>query len=125
MFDTDEDTGALATAHYVGFVTRDVTTDGPTLADHVYPGRLELPFEAGDKVSVEKADAVAAEGSDYILISGTGAITSGTAVGTQLSFVGGKFRVKQSADVAYFTLAAQLTPEEVGNSVRIRAEAIR
>lgn len=109
--------------NFIGFVTRDVTTDGPALADHVYPGRLELPFKAGQEVAIEQADEIEAEGGTYLVTSGTGAISGSTAVGSKLSFKDGKLRVKQSADDAYFMLEAQLTPETSG-AVRIRARRL-
>ncbi len=122
-----------ATGSFLGFLTRNVTTAGPGLleafdvltTDSSNPTALENVFKAGDEVSVEKADAVEAEGSQFLLASGTGGgINLYTAVGSELSFVDGKFRVAQSGDTAYFTLACHLTPDVAGN-VRIRAEAIR
>lgn len=108
---------------FAGFLTRNVTADGPSLADHVYPGRIELDATIGDTVSLERADAFEAEGSDY-LYSGTGALTSGSTIGTELSFVNGKIRAVQSGETAYYKLAAVLTAETAGN-LRILAEAIR
>lgn len=113
---------------FLGFLTRDVTTDGPVLADHVYPGRLELPFKSGSEVSLEKADEVEVEGeagnAGLLVTSGTGAITTGSTVGTALSFSGGKLYAAQGSDQVFYRLSAQLTPVN-GGAVRIRAEVVR
>jgi hypothetical protein len=115
---------AGAGGHFAGFLTRNVTATGPTLADHVYPGRIELDVKQGLECSLEKADAVEAEGPTHVLDSGTGLIDMNTAADTELAFREGKFAVKQNGETAYYKLAAQLTPETVGQ-VRIRVEAIR
>jgi len=114
--------------NFLGFVTRDVVAGGPVLADHVFPGRLELPFTAGDECSLCKADEIEVEGDlnngGMLTTSGTGAITGGSSVGAALSFNNGKLRAAQGGDQVFYRLSAQLTPETVGN-VRIRAEIIR
>jgi hypothetical protein len=115
---------AAVAGHFVGFLTRNVTVTGPALADHVYPGRLELDVKVGDACSLEKADAVEAESSVYLMDSGTGAIDANTAVDSPLAFKQGRFYVAQSGDTPYFKLAAHLTPEDSGNATRIRAEVI-
>lgn len=51
---------------FIGHLTRDVVVGGPVLADHVYPGRLELPFTAGTEVSTAFADALEIEGTTMI-----------------------------------------------------------
>lgn len=110
--------------NFLGFLERDCTVAGPTLADHVYPGRLELPYKVGQKVTLIKAAAVEAEGLDRIMTSGTGLLSSSTAVGTKISFRAGKFAAAQSGEIAYFTLAANnLTPSEAG-ALRMRFEAV-
>ena len=57
--------------------------------------------------------------------SGNGAhdITAGTAIGTKLSFYGGKTSVAQSGERAEFELAEIETPSVPGN-IRIRARKI-
>ena len=112
---------------FLGFLTRDVTSTGPVLGDHVYPGRLELPFVAGGEVTLEKADEVEVEGeaanAGLVVTSGTGAITTDTAVGTGLSFYGGKWREVQTGEIAFYRLSGQITPVN-GGSVRFRAEKV-
>lgn len=126
---TDPTQGALADGDgFVGFLTRAVTADGPSLIDQAMAGqlgRLELDAKIGDAVSLEKGDAVEAEGLTHLVASGsTGGIGLGATIGSELSFYDGKFRVAQGGDTAFFNLAAILTPETAGQ-VRILAEAIR
>ena len=128
---SDPESAALAGGtNFIGFLTRAVQVGGPVLADHVYPGRLELPFNAGDEVSLCKADEVELEdkllvgtATTRLVTSGTGAISTSTSVGAELSFTSGKVYVKQSGDITYYTLSAQLTPETAGQ-VRILAEKV-
>src|SRR5690242_7678902 len=90
--DTDPTAGQLATpTKYLGVLLRDCTVTGPVLADHVYPGRLELPYKVGDAVSLAKVQEIEVEGppnnsgaagnSGLLVTAGTGAITATTAVG--------------------------------------------
>ena len=92
---------------FLGFLTRDVVDGGPTLFEVDIPASyvLGLPFTAGLECAVEKAELVECEGVQYICTSGTGAITSSTALGSKLSFDGqGRFYVAQSGDNAYYSL---------------------
>lgn len=115
--------GALATADYVGFLTRDVVASLDVSERAIWPGRLELPTLVGEQATLERADAIEVEGADYIVLSGTGAITGGTTLGTELSFAGGKLRQKQASDRAIFKLREFVTPLTGGN-LRLFAEAI-
>lgn len=116
--------GALATGDYLGFLTRDVVASLDVTERVIWPGRLELPTLVNEQASLERADAIEAEGNDYVVNSGTGALASNTTLGSELSFVNGKFRLKQSSDRAVFRLREVLTAEVSGN-LRIAAEAIR
>lgn len=108
---------------FQGFLTRKVTTDGPVLADHVFPNtRAELAFKAGEEVSLEQADE-ADIGAGLCVTSGTGAIATNTAVGTGLSFVNGKIYQAQAGDFTFYRLSAQLPPQD-GEAVRIRIEKL-
>ena len=115
---------------FIGHLTRIVRVGGLTLTDRVFgvtsetPVGVEAPFVAGQEVSVEKAKEIEAEGSGYLVQSGTGAITSQTAVGTDLSFYNGLLRQKQSNEVPNYTLTAHLTASGQGaaGDIRIRAE---
>lgn len=129
---TDPEAGELASGtNFLGFLGRNVTLDGPTLEDRIFgptgttPLGPEFPVKRGDYVSVLKgADEVEVEGGDLVLLSGTGAITSTTPVGTPLSFTTGKFCVKQPQQREYFQLTAILTDVYEAGAVRIRAERI-
>lgn len=123
---TDGESFALAgPKNFMGFLERDCTVEGPTLADHIYPGRLELPYKAGYEVSVIKASEFEAEGTDYLLLSGTGYLSSTTAVGTPITVENGKLRVAVlGTDNPYWTVSAKgLTPVDT-DGVRLRFEAI-
>jgi hypothetical protein len=126
--DTGENTFALASGRADGFVTREVrTTLGSTDAELVDKSMgldlFETPFEVSKPGSIEFADALEVEGSDFIYGSGTGQITSETTGGTVLSFYNGMFRVAQSSEYGQFLLVKQMTPETVGNT-RIYVERI-
>jgi hypothetical protein len=115
---------ADSTKAQVYFATREIKNGGPTLSDDVFPGRLESPATAGDEASFEDAEVIEAEGGDYIA-TGTGAITSATAVDTEVALTGGKFRAAQSGEYVWGLLkSASLTPEDSGNAVRISVEKI-
>lgn len=121
---------------FLGFLTRPVVVGGPTTiqraqlwGDSPLTKELELPFVAGGECSLEMADAVIAEGSDNILLSGTGAITAATALGTRCSFKDGKFYEAQANDDVLYALSdnseiagSQLTAE--GDGPRCRFERI-
>lgn len=129
---TNPDRGALATGTALGFLARDVVVGGPSVTDRaqVFPGRLELQDAVDGQCSLEHFDEVEVEGSDYILLSGTGAIAANTTRGTKLAFSSGKFYQAQNGDEPQFLLADNsglantgLTVEVQGN-IRIRAERI-
>lgn len=117
---------------FIGHLTRRVVVGGMTLTDRVFgvtsptPVGLEEPFKDGEEVSVERAEEIEVEGSGYIMTSGTGAITSGTGVPQNLSFIAGRLRIAQAGDVPYYTLTANnLTPTDDGNNdLRIRCQAV-
>lgn len=117
---------AVAAGNFVGFCSYEVTDDGPAITDFMWPpGQLEPEVKTGQTVTIIDADEIECEGTDYILLSGTGALSASSAEGTALSFVGGKFREKQSSDTAYFTLTAvSTTVVNSENSFRITAVRI-
>jgi hypothetical protein len=108
-----------------GFATRAVVVGGPTLADNVFAGRLELPFTAGKEISLEHGEEIEFEGAGYIAASGGGgAITSATALESDLSFVGGKVCVRDAGtQLAFYRLKEIMTPETPG-ALRIRVAQI-
>jgi hypothetical protein len=126
--DTGENTFALASGRADGFVTREVREDvGSTDAELVDKSMglalFEMPFQVSKPGSIEFADALEVEGSDFIFGSGTGEVTADTAAGTKLSFVSGKFYVAQAGDYAQYILVKQMTPETEGDT-RIYVEKI-
>lgn len=115
---------ADGSAPFVGFQTRDSQVGGPVLGDVIYPGRLELPFVAGEEGTFEHGEEVSAEGTDFIdTTSQYGAISSGTALKSPLTFKAGKFSLALSGDLVFYMLVDKPTPEIAGN-VRIRARAV-
>lgn len=127
--DTGQNTFVVADGRADGFLTRasrsDVGSTDAELVDASMGIDLgETPFEVSKDGSIEFAEAIEVEGSDYILGSGTGALTSSTAAGTKLSFASGKFIEAQTADYAQYILIAQMTPVTSGNT-RIYVEAIK
>jgi hypothetical protein len=116
---------------FIGHLTRRVVQGGLTLSDRVFgvtsaaPVGLESPFSDGDAVTVERAEEIECEGPNYLMLSGTGAVSSGTTVPQSLSFFTGRLRVAQAGDVVVYTLTANnLTPTDDGNNdLRIRAVA--
>ena len=127
---TGINTFALANTRVDGFLTKSARTTPGLSADEIAfnlvtydSGEIATPFEAGKAASIELADALEIEGSDYIVGSGTGAITSGTAAGSVISFASGKARVAQSNDWAEYRLAAQMTPVN-GGACRLYLEKI-
>lgn len=115
---------------FIGHLTRRVVVGGAQLQDRVFgpisavPIGVEFPFPDGAEVTIESARTIELEGSSYLVLSGTGAITTATAVGAKLSFSNGLMYVAQAGDNVYYQLTANnLTPSD-GTSLRIRAESL-
>lgn len=125
---------------FTGFLCRDVNETGPTMAQ-LYrlegPGGAgtppeydELPYKSGESVAVQKADEYEAEGVYFLHLSGTGAISSATAVGTRIEFLNGRARVEQTGGNGVFAVAAIITDtaklaDADANTFRVRFEAVR
>ncbi len=131
---TQEITWALATGRFDGFISREVRVptsgDRPTKfgnprtdSEILWNEGLETPFIAGREGTVEDAQSIVAEGEDYLVLSGDGAIEDDTAAGTYLSFADGKFKVAEEGDEVSFRLTSQMTPIDDGE-VRITAERV-
>lgn len=120
----------------LGFLTRDVQVGGPTViqraqlfGDTPLIKELELPFAAGQECSLEMADSYVVEGDDRIVLSGTGAITGATPLGTRCSFKDGKTYVAQSGDDVLYAITDISTDANTlltadGDGPRIRLERI-
>lgn len=128
---TDKTKFALAdNDNFLGFLERDIISGGATLADRMFgrtsdtPVGFECPYAPGDDVTVRKAYEVEMEGSDYILLTGTGSISATTPVGETLAFLQGKLRVAQSGEVVNATLMAVLTDVITAGNLRIRVNVI-
>lgn len=105
--------------NFLGFLRQTVTADGPSLADHVFAsGRGELSVPVGSEVGLELSDEFDA-GDEFLSLSGTGALSATTAVGTMLGFTNGKVYVSQAAEESFYMLTQQLIPQP-GETVRIR-----
>lgn len=89
----------------------------PELAAYFKP-----PYQVGQTVSVRRVTRMIAEGIDIFLTSGTGALSTGTAVNTALGYSAGQLRVKQGGDEVAFILRKQLTPEVSTNVLRLELE---
>jgi len=127
----DADTGArtfvLANGKSDGLLTRAsrVSTGNPrTDSELLWNQGLETPFRAGYEGSIEKLEEFEVEGGDYIVKSGTGAITTETSAGTELSWADGKVYAAQAGDYAECVLVAQLTSVESTGDVRLRVKFI-
>lgn len=120
---------------FLGFLVRgvrDETTDAGKLAvleEQVFP-RAEIPQASGGGVSVEEAIEIEAEGPDYLLASGVGAITTSTVEAgasdlgtTHLNFIDGKLRLAQGTERKEFVISKILVAETAGN-VRLRARRV-
>jgi hypothetical protein len=118
---------ADGTKPIAGFSTRpaEVALPTPSIAEMLGQGSqpLEGPFLAGSDGAVEDAFEFVAEGSDYIY-SGTGQVTSGTALKTKCAFKDGKVRVAQTGEYAEFMLVEKQTVEVATNNVRGRFSRI-
>jgi len=127
---------ATGTVPIAGFVTRNVLIGGPTLADAIYPNRIELPFQDGTAGSFEQAEEVEAEGygatfngdtqaTGAYLYSGTGGtagntISNATATGTRASFLNGQFCVATTGMYSEYYITAILPPNNPANTFRVR-----
>ncbi len=114
--------------NFIGVLTRDVTAAGLSLADRMFgrtsddPVGLEGPFTAGEPVSVEKPHEMELEGYDLFIQSGTGAITTSTAIPQKLSYFNGRLRISQSGEDVNMHLTGNNLPSTDGVALRIRVE---
>ncbi|MHB1308289.1 MAG: hypothetical protein ACYDC1_06280 [Limisphaerales bacterium] len=111
------DPAAFAAAgvnNFIGFLQRAVTADGPALLDHMLPGRTELdmPFKAGGFVAVEKGEEVEAGGTAYL-----DTISEITAIGTEVTFIAGKFKPVAVGNTAFYFVSAILGADADGDQV--------
>ena len=106
----------------------------PQLFEQMTLGYGNLPAQIGTAVSLRNVapnGLIEVEGepskgafdytgySQLLVTSGTGAITTSTALETALSLMNGRWRVAQTGDVIRGRLKAQLTPFVASSNVRI------
>jgi hypothetical protein len=121
------DQGSLASGNFSGFLERavvDISNDAKLL-NAMLPNNGALPAEINTRVAVVLADEVEMESADYLVESGTGAITEASAIGTKLTPYQGKWRETQSGEVPYLRITGFPDVQEEDSNFRIRAEAIR
>jgi hypothetical protein len=104
---------------FAGWLTRVSQVGGPALGDVIYPGRLELPFVAGQEGTTEFAEWIELEGASYL----DAGITGATPLKTPLSFKAGLVAVATSGQFVEHMLVEQQTPVTAGN-VRIRIAVV-
>lgn len=117
---------------WVGFLEQSVNKDGTTSAEgfrDFVTEKYGIPVKRGSNVALrvpkpgymaEFEGTGAAIVDNLVATSGTGLISSSTAVNTELGFLNGCWRVAQSGDMVHATvLRANLTPQNTGE-VRIR-----
>lgn len=105
---TDPEKAALAgSTKFEGFLSRDAV-QARSLRDLLHPDSLlESPTISGEMATLEDFDEIEAEGTDFLVLTGTGVINSSAGVGTKLGFDGnGKLRVAQPGDNYYFEVTA-------------------
>lgn len=121
--------GLAGATSFLGFVNRAVVSaadhatalEKATMYGAEVQDRVGLPYKVGDTVSLVDVQEADVSGADRVVGSSTGAITSSTALGTQLSFNAGKFREVQSGETARYEIVAQLGNDADGdNTIRVR-----
>jgi hypothetical protein len=128
-----EGSGALASGtNFVGHLVRRVNATGPELADHVYghdtgSDTWAQPEKIGNTVSVELSNEFIVN-DEFLVVTGTGAIASGVAVGAKLEVFEGKLRLAQGTGTpdALFAVAEQLVTdaENTGETLRLRIRKV-
>ncbi len=125
---------AVAGANMVGFLSKAITVNGPSISDLLLP-KVRLPAKIGQPVTIlalVKGSTIEVEGelnkaynaasSGLIVTTGTGAITANTSVPQNLSLQGGRWRLAQTGDIICGILRGQLPVESPTGSVRILIE---
>lgn len=132
---TDPDKFGLAEHNnFNGMLLRDVETqasrDAHLLQDIEFgrtssvPTPATLPYLAGNAVSSKRAKQVECEGVDLLVLSGTGALDTNTAVPSNVSMFHGRWRITQSGEQINGTLAANNLGASDGSSLRVRIDVM-
>lgn len=123
----DRPQAKLANGAAIGFLKRDVVIGGPTIIERadLWPGHAENPDAVSGVVTLDPPyEAFEAEGPNYLVLSGTGALTSSTPVDSYISFSGGKAYVAQSGDTSQYRLGAILQNTNTPGALRCLFERI-
>lgn len=83
------------------------------------------PSLIGSAASASRVLEIEVEGVELVQQSGTGSISSATAVDTALGLSAGRWRVKQGGDEQAGVLRAQLDPVDPDNTCRILIDSIQ
>ncbi len=109
-----------ATGTRAYLLTRDVVATR-SIEDMVVPQGVVYPTVKGEPGTARKVTQAEIEGTDLLITSGTGALSNGTAVNTELGWYSGRLRAKQSGEEIAGWVRGQLTPLE-GGTVRLMVE---
>lgn len=133
---TDETEAILASGNAVGLTVQDIDNEGLTGLQGYQDftiGKLDRNVKKGRPVSLrnyypgaflEFEGKGAAAPGNLVATTGTGALSTGTAKGTELSFLNGSIRAAQSGDNVFMLMEkADVTPETGGN-VRVRVKMV-
>lgn len=93
------------------------------LEQHIFSPDLVTPVLVGHEATATRVRAIEVEGAEYLIQSGTGAVTTGTAAQTELEWFTGKLRVRQGTNAIAGKIDLQLTPEE-GAGPRLRVTLV-
>ena len=100
---------ALASGTRAFVLERDIVDEIP-LEETVFGLHIKTPVKKGTEATARRVKLLEVEGAERIVVSGTGAITTGTAAQTGLEWNAGKLRVAQAGNEVAGYLRAQLTP---------------
>jgi hypothetical protein len=102
---------AAGPAGFLGFLVQEVKAAGPGLREAVHnvgndDTGIRNAVKAGGAVTIQDADMVEIEGSDYLDAADPGAIDALTAIETELTFEAGKFSEAALGNRVYFVVTA-------------------
>jgi len=122
------------TSRQEGFLVKKVTTDGPSY-ERMSLGYPNLETKKGHKVTLrvpapgaiieaegEPSKAYNASSVGHLVTSGTGAITTGTALETALALKNGRWYAAQTGDRVCGLYKGNLTPHADASNVRCRIQ---
>lgn len=93
------------------------------LEEHVFNQNFVTPVKVGLQATATRVRTIEVEGAEFLIQSGTGAVSSGTAAQTELEWFTGKLRVRQGTNAIAGKVDLQLPPEE-GAGPRLRVTLV-